>query len=262
MWQRDKSSSSQWGNRKSYARVCLDWWVACMAGLCFVKTPGLYLQVRHTTAVEPFFPLGFESHVNACTYRSAGDGGQRPTAHPKWVHITTPWGFEQPVDRSAEVKTQTPQAPSSATFPSCTAAVAGIRADCHRTHQVAQSRIAESGNNGRKWRVMGGNRGKGGGGGGDSGNSTRDVGGGLWWTKMGEKWDEIPTFHSPISPIFLEVDGVPHNSLCENQLTALTDGKMDIFATHRHSPATAASADAYGQRIILAPLHRGRIEGA
>ena len=43
---------------------------------------------------------------------------------------------------------------------------------------------------------------------GNSGHSTRDVGrGGLWrdvvdekGTKMGEKWDEIPIFHSPISP--------------------------------------------------------------
>ena len=30
------------------------------------------------------------------------------------------------------------------------------------------------------------------------------------WGKRGEKWDGIPIFHSPISPIFLEVRGLCH----------------------------------------------------
>ena len=56
------------------------------------------------------------------------------------------------------------------------------------------------------------------------------------WRKMGEKWDEIPIFHSPIFLIFPEVEELPHNSLHKNQLTALTDGKMGFCATRRHSP--------------------------
>ena len=54
--------------------------------------------------------------------------------------------------------------------------------------------------------------------------------------KMGGKWDKIPIFHSPPFPIFPEVKDLPHSPLCENRLTALTDGKMGSFATHRHSP--------------------------
>ena len=46
--------------------------------------------------------------------------------------------------------------------------------------------------------------------------------------------DETPIFHSPISPIFLEVEDLPHNFLCTKQLTALTDGKMGFFATRQH----------------------------
>ena len=53
---------------------------------------------------------------------------------------------------------------------------------------------------------------------------------------MGEKWDEIPIFHSPIPPISPEDEDLPHSSLRKNQPTALTDGKMGFFATHRHSP--------------------------
>ena len=49
---------------------------------------------------------------------------------------------------------------------------------------------------------------------------------------MGQKWHEIPIFHSSISPIFPEVE----DSLVKNQLTALADGKIGIFATHQHSP--------------------------
>ena len=55
-------------------------------------------------------------------------------------------------------------------------------------------------------------------------------------TTLGEKWHEIPIFHSSISPMFPEVEDPLHSSLCRNQFTALTDGKMGMFATHRHSP--------------------------
>ena len=68
--------------------------------------------------------------------------------------------------------------------------------------------------------------------------------GGMWLKeigqhgrKMGEKWDGIPIFHSPISPIFPEVEDLPHSSLCKNQLTAVTDGKWDFLPltdTHCH----------------------------
>ena len=74
------------------------------------------------------------------------------------------------------------------------------------------------GNGGKwgKWGQMGGNGGKWG----NSGHSTRDVGcGGLWrdvveengtkMGEMGEKWDEIPIFHSPLFPIFPGVEDVP-----------------------------------------------------
>ena len=93
------------------------------------------------------------------------------------------------------------------------------------------------GANGGKWGDMGGN-------GGDIGHSIQDVGcGGLWrdvveknGAKMGEKWDETPIFQSPPFPIFPEVEDIPKSSLCKNELTALTNGKKGIFATHRHSP--------------------------
>ena len=70
---------------------------------------------------------------------------------------------------------------------------------------------------------------------GNRGRSTRDVGcGGLYrdaveenGTEMGPKWDEAPIFHSAISPIFPEVEGLPRSSLCKHQPTALTDA-------HRH----------------------------
>ena len=69
---------------------------------------------------------------------------------------------------------------------------------------------------------------------GKSGHSTGKVGcGGMWLRKMGqkmgEKWDKIPSFHSPIFPVVSEVKGLCHSSFCGNQLTALTNRKM---ATH------------------------------
>ena len=86
-----------------------------------------------------------------------------------------------------------------------------------------------------------------GGGWGNSGHSTWDVGcGGLWrdvveenGMKMGGKWDEIPIFHRSVLPILPEAEDLPHPSLCENQVTALTNGKMVFFATHRHPPPAA-----------------------
>ena len=74
--------------------------------------------------------------------------------------------------------------------------------------------------------------------------------GGMWLRKMGEngrkmggKWDEIPIFYSPISPIFLELKifpTVPFVKLAHR----IHRQKNGIFC---HSPtltATAASADA------------------
>ena len=92
----------------------------------------------------------------------------------------------------------------------------------------------------------------GGGGWENGGHSTRDVGcGGLWrgvvqenGRKMGETRDEIPIFHSSIFPVFPRVVDLPHNSLCTNQLTALTDGKMENFCHSATLTATAAGADA------------------
>ena len=54
------------------------------------------------------------------------------------------------------------------------------------------------------------------------------------WEKMGEKWEknEVPIFQISIFP---EVNDLSHSSRCKNQLTALTGGRMGIFATHRHS---------------------------
>ena len=77
-------------------------------------------------------------------------------------------------------------------------------------------------------------------------------GGGRWGKigrKVGEKWeerDEIPIFHSPIFPSFPEVEDLPHRSLCNTQVTALTDGKMGSWAplidTHRHGGCLRYSA--------------------
>ena len=48
--------------------------------------------------------------------------------------------------------------------------------------------------------------------------------------------DEIPIFHSPIFPMFPDVEDLPLSSLCMNQLTALNGGKKPgITATHGHS---------------------------
>ena len=55
-------------------------------------------------------------------------------------------------------------------------------------------------------------------------------------TKVGDRWDRTPIFSKSHFPIFLEVEDPPYSSLCKNQLTALTDEKMGIFATHRISP--------------------------
>ena len=66
--------------------------------------------------------------------------------------------------------------------------------------------------------------------------------------KMGEKWDKITIFTIfPFSPSFRRSKISPHSPLCENQLTALTDGTMGMFALRRHSPPRAAIADAWYQ---------------
>ena len=87
--------------------------------------------------------------------------------------------------------------------------------------------------NGRNWGI--------------SRHGTRDVGcGGLWrdvveenGRKMGGKWDEIPIFL--ISPIFTEVDDLPHRSLCKTQPTALKNGS---FCHPPTLTATAAGVEA------------------
>ena len=87
--------------------------------------------------------------------------------------------------------------------------------------------MEENGGNGGEW--------------GNSGRSTRNMGcGGLWLRKMGQKWEKhgtkYPLFTVPCFPFFPKIEDLSHSSLCKNQVTALTDGKMAIFATHRHSP--------------------------
>ena len=61
-------------------------------------------------------------------------------------------------------------------------------------------------------------------------------GGGVWLRKMGGNGTKCPFFTVPLSPIFRRSQIFPHNSTCKTQLTALTDGKMGFFATHRHPP--------------------------
>ena len=52
---------------------------------------------------------------------------------------------------------------------------------------------------------------------------------------MGEKWRnmEIPIFHSPISPMFPEMEDLTHSflSIGECSFTALTDGNMGNCST-------------------------------
>ena len=86
-----------------------------------------------------------------------------------------------------------------------------------------------------KWGKMGG------GGWGKMGQKWDNSGHSTWHvveedgTKIAEKWDEMPMCHSPIFPIFPEVEDLPRSSLCKNQLTAPTVGKMRLFAIHHHS---------------------------
>ena len=81
--------------------------------------------------------------------------------------------------------------------------------------------------------------------------------GGMWLRKMGGKWEEsgtkYPFSSSPNFPIFLKAEDLPLSSLCNNQLTALTDGKKGLFAVHRHSPP---------RRLMRMLGLRGREEGA
>ena len=146
----------------------------------------------------------------------------------------------------------------------------GIRARRHRTHQLTKPGFWKNGGNrgnGENWRNVGGNGGKRGRNGEVTGmaHGMRVVEGcgGMWLRKMGQKWDEIPIYHSPISPIFPEVEGLSHSSLCKNQLNALTDEKMRLFVTHRHSPPrrvvrVLGQQAAVGQR---APAHGAKSRG-
>ena len=64
--------------------------------------------------------------------------------------------------------------------------------------------------------------------------------GGMRFRKMGQKWQgnrrkmgrKYPFFTVPCFLILPEVKDLPNNSLCKNQLTALTDGKIGTFVTH------------------------------
>ena len=63
--------------------------------------------------------------------------------------------------------------------------------------------------------------------------------GGMWLRKMGGTWEKNGTkqsfFAVPFSPFFPGSKMFPTIPFVKNQLTALTDRKVGIFATHRHS---------------------------
>ena len=96
--------------------------------------------------------------------------------------------------------------------------------------------------------------------GGNVGHSTRDVGcGGLWRDaaeevgQKGRKWEKTgtkyPFFTVPFSPFSRRSKSFPTVSFVKkNQLTALTDGKVGIFATHGHSPP---------RRLVRMPGRKG-----
>ena len=113
--------------------------------------------------------------------------------------------------------------------------------------------MGEMEKNGGGWGKMGGKE-TGGKGGGDSQHSTQNAGcGGLWreveenGRKMGEKWGggweenarkmerDTHFFTVPFSPFFRGLKTFPTVSH-KNEHTALSDGEMGFFATHRHSP--------------------------
>ena len=136
--------------------------------------------------------------------------------------------------------------------------VSGICAYRHRAHQLTKPGLGsleqwgnggngeiffgggwrkteENGGNAEKWGEMVGNWV-------NIGHSARDEGGGGLSRdvveenerRMGEKWDEILIFHSPISPIFPEVEDLPQSSLCKNSSPQSPTEKLGMFATHRH----------------------------
>ena len=61
----------------------------------------------------------------------------------------------------------------------------------------------------------------------------------MWLGNMGQngtKMGRDTHFSQSHFPDFRKVEDLPCTSLCQTQLTTLTDGKMGPFATHRHSP--------------------------
>ena len=63
----------------------------------------------------------------------------------------------------------------------------------------------------------------------------------MWLIKMGPKWEKNGGNGGEVGrnthfSVFPELEYPPHSSLWINQLTVLTEGKIGIFATHRHSP--------------------------
>ena len=66
---------------------------------------------------------------------------------------------------------------------------------------------------------------------------------------MGDNRDEIPVFHSPILPIFLEVENIPHDSLCKESGHCTHRRKNGNCCHPRTLTATAACADARSQSL-------------
>ena len=95
---------------------------------------------------------------------------------------------------------------------------------------------------------MGGNGGKDGGNGGKWGNVANGMCGcgGLWrdvveengtkMTKMGEKWDKIPIFHTPIPPLLFRRSKIFPPVAFVKSAHRTQRRKIGIFVTHRLSP--------------------------
>ena len=92
--------------------------------------------------------------------------------------------------------------------------------------------------NGGKWGKLGGN------------GEIAGVARGMWvvegcggmrnmghkWEKVGEKWDEMLMFYSPISPLIWRSKTFPSAPFIQISAPHPPDGKLGILATHRHSP--------------------------
>ena len=77
--------------------------------------------------------------------------------------------------------------------------------------------------------------------------------------KMGEEWEKKPIFHGPISPFFRRSKTFP---TVNNQVTALTDGKLGNFSIPRHSAPQrlvrmAVKQSSRARRGFMSLRHRG-----